>query len=109
MKKEIASVFIAALLATACTKERHGADDALPATERHGGGTEDKTSSGGRIGASDVPATVLNAFNTQFPNATRTEWKKLSNGNYKVQFVSGSVRYEATYTPAGTRVKLERA
>jgi hypothetical protein len=51
----------------------------------------------------------MNAFKSQFPTATHIEWKKLSNGNYKVQFYVGTLRWEAIYTPTGTRIKLERA
>lgn len=105
MKRIFVVALASILLATACTKP-HGSDDGLvPLQDDHlsssGGG-------GGNISTASVPSAVMKAFKAQFPNATRIEWKKLSNGNYKVQFYVNSVKWEAIYTPTGTRVKLER-
>jgi len=51
---------------------------------------------------------VLSAFNTRYPDATRIEWKKLSDGNFKAEFFRGSVRWQAIFTAAGNLVKEER-
>lgn len=108
MKKVFASLIVMTLVATACTKESHGSDDGL-VTSSHSGGVEDNPNGGGgnNVSPTTVPTAVRNAFKTRFPNATRIEWKKLSNGNYKVEFYSGAVKYQAIYKPNGTLVKLE--
>jgi hypothetical protein len=103
------------LIAASCTKESltgdritatsadasHGSDD--------GGGSGTSGSGGGtRISASSVPVAVMNAYKAKFPGAVRAEWKKLSNGNYKVQFYRNGVKWEAIYSPSGMLLKLER-
>ena len=107
MKKVFASLVVMTLLATACTKESHGADDAI-STSRHGG-VEDNPNGGGgnNVPSTTVPAAVMSAFKTRFPNATRIEWKKQSDGNFKVEFFIGAVKYQAIYKPNGSLVKLE--
>ena len=110
MKKLILSFAAATLLlTTSCTKENlqrvsditnsAGGDD-------HGGG-----SGGGKgenISASSVPDTVMSAFNTKYPGASVKEWKKLDNGNYKVEFAFNGENRETTFTAEGVIVKDER-
>jgi hypothetical protein len=115
MRKIILAAFVLCLGAASCTKESltgnaitasstdasHGADDGVSSTSGSGGGT--------RISASSVPTAVMNAYKAKFPGATMAEWKKLSNGTYKVQFVRNGVRWEAIFSASGTLLKLERA
>lgn len=120
MKKTMPLLLAAFVFVTSCTKENlgvpsssitestasasRGSDDA-PGDDRGG-----SVGSGGgtRISASSVPAKVMNAFKTRFPNAARIEWKKLANGNYKVQFYRNGIKWEAIYSPSGVLLKLER-
>lgn len=108
MKKVILPLALMVMLSTSCTKENisrledvvnNGADD-------HGG------SSGGGggddISSSQVPEAVTNAFNTKYPGADVSEWKKLDNGNYKVEFTFDGDKWESTFTATGDLVKEER-
>lgn len=110
MKKIILSFAAATLLlTTSCTKEdlsrlnditnNAGADD-------HGGGSG--SGKGENIPASSVPDTVMNAFNTKYPGASVNEWKKLDNGNYKVEYAFNGENRETTFTADGVIVKDER-
>lgn len=120
--KKILSVFVlGAVLAVSCSKETltsspaavsatsvdasHGSDD--PAGDDNGGGKGLSSGGGTKISAASVPAMVMSAYKSKFPNATRAEWKKL-NGNYKVQFYRNGVKWEAIFSPAGKLLKLER-
>jgi hypothetical protein len=111
MKRIISAMIMIALIATSCNKVL-GDDFNIPGTDDHGGnsGSGNSSSGGGtNISASSLPAAVKASFNSQFPSATNIEWKKLNNGNYKAQFYNGGIRWEVSYTSAGTQVKLERA
>lgn len=98
MKKFLAIVLLGSVLMTSCSK-----DNPLDAAARgsNSTGVEDKVTT--------APAAVLSAFNTRYPGATNIQWKKLSDGNYKAQFLLGGVKWEAIFTPDGTLVKQERA
>jgi major membrane immunogen (membrane-anchored lipoprotein) len=100
MKKIFAAIMISAALMTSCSKE----DSALDAAAR--GSSSSKVED--NIKVPNLPAAVLNAFNTRYPGATNIEWK-MKNGNYKVQFYIGTVKWEAIFTPTGSLVKEERA
>jgi hypothetical protein len=52
-----------------------------------------------------VPSTVLSAFNTHYPNATQVQWKLLSDGTYKAEFLIGNVKWQAIFTASGTWLK----
>jgi hypothetical protein len=103
MKKAFFLIAIAAMCTTACTKQSHGSDDLIP----HSSTVEDNPNGGGGGNTTAVPSAVLNAFKTRYPKATKIEWKKLSNGNYKAEFYIGTVRWQAIFTPTGTLVKQE--
>ncbi len=106
MKKLLVALTIAAIVTASCEKPFHGSDDMVTTSSSSGSGSG--SGGGTNISASSVPSAVRNAFKTRFPTATRIEWKRLSDGNYKVQFNLGTVRWEAIYKPNGTLVKLER-
>jgi hypothetical protein len=123
MKKFLPALLFAAAITASCSKETltqpaatlttpaqanmsKGSDDTAP--DDRGGGV---SSSGGgtRISAASVPAPVMNAYKSRFPNATRAEWKKLNNGNYKVEFFRSGVKWEAIFSAGGKLLKLERS
>ncbi|HTE09070.1 MAG TPA: hypothetical protein VK628_09885, partial [Flavitalea sp.] len=110
MKKIIFPLTVIVMLATACSKNNlptlanstgfhddrrlddHGGDD-------HGG---DVGGGGGKkISVSQVPNAVMQAFNARYSSTTRVEWKKLDNGNYKVEFYQGAVKVQAIFSAAG--------
>lgn len=103
MKKIFCLAALASMLAVGCTKERNGADDLIP----HNNAVEDNPNGGGGNNTTSIPAAVQAAFNTRYPNATSIQWKRLSNGNYKAEFMRGTVRWQAIFTPAGVLVKEE--
>lgn len=115
MRQIFSALVVLSLVASSCTKDAltNGSVNATSADASHGsddnGGNGTSGSGGGtRISAASVPAAVMNAYKAKFPGAARAEWKKLSNGNFKVQFFRNGVKWEATYTPGGSLVKLER-
>jgi major membrane immunogen (membrane-anchored lipoprotein) len=101
MKKIFAAILISASLMTSCSKD----DIASDAAAR---GSSSSSAVEDNIKVTNLPAAVSSAFNARFPGATNIEWK-MKNGNYKVQFFLGTVRWEAIFTPTGTLVKQERA
>ena len=114
MRQIFLALIVFSFVAGSCTKESltgdaitatsadasHGSDDGISGTSSSGGGTN--------ISASGVPLAVTNAFKAKFPTASKIEWKKLSNGTYKVQFYLNGVKWEAVYSSTGTLLKLER-
>jgi len=120
MKRVFLSAAVLALLSASCSKSGQllpGLDNSvLSSTQssgsddnnnnRHGG--DSNRGGGDNISAASVPSAVMSAFKTRFPDATRIEWKKLADGNFKVQFFRGAVKWEATFSPTGRLVKLER-
>ena len=109
MKRLFFAMIITALSVSSCDKilSRPGDDSSSIFGDDHGGNSG--SGGGTNISASSVPTAVMNAFKSQFPAATGTEWKKLNNGNYKAQFFVTGVKWEVTYTAAGVQVKLEKA
>lgn len=57
--------------------------------------------------SSAVPAVVLNAFRSSFPNDNVYEWKLMNDGNWKPHFMRGSVKWEAIISPSGSIIKVE--
>ena len=108
--KKIIMPFAAAivLMATSCTKENISRLDDIVnnAGDDHGGGSG--SGKGENIPASSVPEPVMNAFNTNYPGAAVKEWKKLDNGNYKVEFTFNGNEMESIFTASGDLVKEER-
>lgn len=105
MKKLFLLMSIPVLLATACTKQKSPDDNPL---SRNNSQFEDNPNGGGGNNTTSVPLAVLSAFNARYPDATRVEWKKLTDGNFKAEFFRGSVRWQAIFTAAGNLVKEER-
>jgi hypothetical protein len=56
-----------------------------------------------------VPQVVLDAFRLRFPTDNVYEWKLRNDGTWKAHFMRGAVKYEATYSAAGSLLKFERA
>ena len=109
MKKIILPLAAAVLLMSAsCTKENLSRlDDIVKnAGDDHGGGSG--SGKGENISASSVPEAVMNAFNAKYADAVANEWKKLDNGNYKVEFTFNGENFESTFTVSGDLVKEER-
>jgi len=96
------------LLTTSCTKENLSRLDDIVnnASDDHGGSSG--SGKGENIPASTVPEDVMNAFNNKYPGASVKEWKKLDNGNYKVEFSFNSESWESIFTVSGDLVKEER-
>ena len=103
MKKISSLIIIASFLLTSCTKQIPGTDDLIP----HQHGVEDNHNNGGGNNTTTIPAAVLSAFNSRYPDAKSIQWKQLSNGNFKAEFFRGAVKWEATFTAAGDLVKEE--
>ena len=109
MKKIILPFAAAAILfSTSCTKDNLSRLDDIVnnAGDDHGGGSD--SGKGENISASSVPDAVMNAFNAKYTGASVKEWKKLDNGNYKVEFNFNGESWESTFTPSGDLVKEER-
>jgi hypothetical protein len=110
MKKIILPLAAAiVLMSTGCTKENisrlqdvvnNGADD-HGGNSGGGGGGDD-------ISSSSVPDSVMVSFNGKYPGAAVIEWKKLDNGNFKVEFTLDGDKFEVTFSPSGDLLKEER-
>jgi hypothetical protein len=107
MKKTFVFLALAAVLATACTKNSRGSDDGIVSAAKHGNGVEDNPNGGGGDNTTSVPPAVLSAFNSRYPDASNIQWKKQSDGTYKAEFFRGTVKWQATFTAAGVLVKEE--
>ena len=110
MKKIILPLAAAiALMTASCTKENISRlqDVVNNGTDDHGGNSGGG-GGGDEIPASGVPDSVTVAFNGKYPGAAVLEWKKLDNGNYKVEFTFDGGKWEATFSPAGDLLKEER-
>ena len=105
MKRTILLLSVVTLSLGACTKDSPLDDSSAAVSKR----VEDNPNGGGgdNINAASVPAAVMSAFKARYADATQTEWKLNSDGNYKVEFFRGSVKWQAIFTPAGTLVKQE--
>lgn len=108
--KKIILPFAAAivLMATSCTKENLSRFQGIVnnAGDDHGGGSG--SGGGDNIPSSSVPDSVMNAFSIKYPDASVKEWKKLDNGNYKVEFTFNGQDWESVFTSSGDLVKEER-
>lgn len=54
-----------------------------------------------------VPAAVLTAFRNSHPNDNVYEWKLQNDGSWKAHFYRNAIRWETTYSAAGTFIKEE--
>lgn len=106
MKKVFLSCAVITLLLTACSKDipnllNNGVTTLTNVEDNHNGG------GGDNVSESSLPKAVLAAFNNQFKNATRVEWKQLSNGTFKVEFYLGSVKWQVIFDASGQIIKQE--
>jgi hypothetical protein len=106
-------IVLVAMFAAACNKDNL---PRLPNTSGIGlnddrGFDDHGSDSGGgggeNISASQVPDAVMEAFNAKYTNTENVEWKKLDNGNYKVEFFQGTLKVQATYSDTGVLLKEE--
>lgn len=106
MKKVFISVSVIVLMATACTKDLPAVLDNSLTTLTN---TEDNHNGGGgdNVTPSGVPEAVISAFNSRFKDATRIEWKKLSDGTFKVEFYMGSTKWQVIFDANGKILKQE--
>lgn len=54
-----------------------------------------------------VPAVVLAAFRASHPNDNVYEWSLQNDGSWKAHFYRNTVKWETTYSAAGTFIKEE--
>lgn len=109
MKKYLLSFAVVALLATACTKNDHtgGLDDSIVSSSNRHSTPEDNPNGGGgdNVNLTSIPTAVVNTFKSRYPNATHAEWKKQSDGTYKVEFFRGSIKWQAIFSASGRLLK----
>lgn len=105
MKKTILLLSVVTLSLGACTKHSPADDNSALISKS----VEDNPNGGGgnNVNAATVPAAVTSAFKARYPDAAKIEWKLNSDGNYKVEFFRGAVKWQAIFTPAGVLVKEE--
>jgi len=112
MKQVFSALVVLSLVAASCSKESLTGNSITASSVDASQGSDDGGTSGSgggiKISASSVPVAVMNAYKSRFPGATGAEWKRLSNGTYKVQFYRNGVRWEAIFSSSGTLLKLER-
>ncbi|NJC26637.1 PepSY-like domain-containing protein [Neolewinella antarctica] len=58
------------------------------------------------IEATAVPAAVMSAFNTAYPNATEVHWERDGDG-YEVDFEYNGEEMEVDYDSQGTALEVE--
>ena len=71
-----------------------------------------KSGGGRHISASEVPAPVMESFNSRFPTATNVQWqveKEHGSKVYQAEFTQNGVRYKAQFAPDGTFLGKKRA
>jgi hypothetical protein len=69
-------------------------------------------SGGHHISASEVPAPVMESFNSRFPDATNVQWqveKEHGSKVYQAEFTLNGKRFKAQFAPDGTFLGKQRA
>ena len=69
------------------------------------------TMAGKNLTEAEVPAAVVTAFKSAYPNATNIEYEEeLEKGvqTYEVEFTSEGKKWEVDYTPDGKVLKTEQ-
>ena len=67
---------------------------------------------GRHISASQVPAPVMESFNSRFPTATNVQWeveKEHGSQVYQAEFTQNGKRFKAQFAPDGTFLGKKRA
>jgi hypothetical protein len=111
MKALSVLIFAALIIFSSCSKDKLPVSDSSTISSAKGSSTvEDNPNGGGgdNIAASTVPVAVKNTFTKLYPDASRIQWK-LKNGNYKVEFFRGAIKWQAIISPSGVLLKQERA
>lgn len=110
--KALSVLFFAVfIMFSSCSKDRLPVSGDSTISPAKGSSTvEDNPNGGGgdNIASSTVPAAVKTAFTKLYPDASSIQWK-LKNGNYKVEFFRGAVKWQAIFSPSGALLKQERA
>lgn len=104
MKKTFLLFAAAMLTFASCTKTQRS-DDSNTSAQRQGRGADDPVVAS----PANLPATVLSAFNTRYPNATRVEWEPENNNTWKAKFFIGTVRWKAFFKADGTFISVSLA
>src|SRR5215210_4082603 len=71
-----------------------------------------KSGGGRHISASEVPAPVMESFNSRFPTATNVRWeveKEHGSKVYQAEFTVDGKRFKAQFAPDGTFLGKKRA
>jgi len=71
-----------------------------------------KSGDGKHIPPSQVPAPVMQSFNSMFPNARNVQWeveKEHGSTVYQAEFTQNGTRYKAEFAPDGTFLGKKRA
>lgn len=64
--------------------------------------SNDNSGSISAITPAQVPAAVMNAYNSRYPSASgQIEWEREDGNTYKVNFFLGSQRWQAIFTANG--------
>jgi hypothetical protein len=104
MKRLILIFALPVFLSTACSKTTSLDDNPGGSSSAF----EDNPNGGKGNNTTSIPAAVLSTFTSRYPNTTGIEWKKLSDGNYKVEFFRNGVRWQAIFSASGILIKEER-
>jgi hypothetical protein len=70
-----------------------------------------KSDDGRHISASQVPAPVMQSFNSMFPDATNVQWeveKEHGSKVYQAEFTQNGRRFQAQFAPDGTFLGKKR-
>lgn len=110
--KALSVLFFAAfIIFSSCSKDSLPvSDNSTISTAKVSSTAEDNPNGGGgdNIAESTVPNVVKNAFIKLYPDATGIQWK-LKNGNYKVEFFRGGIKWQAIFSSSGILLKQESA
>jgi hypothetical protein len=98
-------LFTAAMLTFASCTKTPVSDDLTTSAQRQGRGADDPIVAP----PANLPAAVLSAFNTRYPNATRIEWEPENNNTWKAKFFIGTVRWKVFFKADGTFISASLA
>lgn len=104
MKNTFLLFAVAMLTFASCTKTQRS-DDSNSSSERRGRGADDPVVAP----PANLPAAVLSAFNTRYPNATRVEWQPEDNNTWKAKFFIGAVRWKVFFKADGSFISVSLA
>ena len=79
-------------------------------SQRHHAGYDDsghQSSHSVSCSSGAVPAVVLAAFRTKYPNDNVYEWSLRNDGNWQAHFNRNGIKWEAQFSASGTFIKEE--